>query len=38
MCTADKAEGSWKITHLPKGFYDAGLFFDDDGKIYVAQG
>ncbi len=38
MCTADKAEGPWKITHLPKGFYDAGLFFDDDGKIYVAQG
>ena len=38
MCTADKAEGPWKITHLPKGFYDPGLFFDDDGKIYVAQG
>ncbi len=38
VCTADKAEGPWKITHLPKGFYDPGLFFDDDGKIYVAQG
>ncbi|MEP6844584.1 MAG: glycoside hydrolase 43 family protein, partial [Panacibacter sp.] len=38
ICTADKAEGPWKITHLPKSFYDAGLFFDDDGKIYVAQG
>lgn len=38
MCTSDKAEGPWKITHLPKGFYDAGLFFDDDGKIYVAHG
>jgi beta-xylosidase len=38
MCTANKAEGPWKITHLPKGFYDPGLFFDDDGKIYVAQG
>lgn len=38
MCTADKAEGPWKITPLPKGFYDAGLFFDDDGKMYVAQG
>ncbi|WP_153799777.1 glycoside hydrolase family 43 protein [Foetidibacter luteolus] len=38
MCTADKAEGPWQITHLPKGFYDPGLFFDDDGKIYVAQG
>ncbi len=38
VCTANKAEGPWKITHLPKGFYDPGLFFDDDGKIYVAQG
>jgi beta-xylosidase len=38
MCTANKAEGPWKITHLPKGFYDPGLFFDDDGKAYVAQG
>jgi len=45
MCTAEKAEGPWKITHLPKGFYDPGLFFDDDarlphgqGKIYVAHG
>jgi beta-xylosidase len=38
MCTTDKAEGPWHITHLPKGFYDPGLFFDDDGKVYVAQG
>jgi beta-xylosidase len=38
MCTTSKAEGPWAITHLPKGFYDAGLFFDDDGRIYVAQG
>ena len=38
MCTADKPEGPWKIAHLPKGFYDPGLFFDDNGKIYVAQG
>jgi beta-xylosidase len=37
-CTAGKAEGPWTITHLPKGFYDPGLFYDDDGKIYVAQG
>jgi len=36
--TADKAEGPWEITHLPRGFYDPGLFFDDDGKIYVAHG
>ncbi|MGN6604897.1 MAG: glycoside hydrolase family 43 protein [Ginsengibacter sp.] len=38
MCTASKAEGPWHITHLPKGFYDPGLFFDDDGKAYVANG
>ena len=36
--TAKKAEGPWEIKHLPRGFYDAGLFFDDDGKIYVAHG
>ena len=33
-----KQKVPWQITHLPKGFYDPGLFFDDDGKIYVAQG
>jgi len=38
MCTATKPEGPWKITKLPKGFYDPGLFFDDDGRVYVAQG
>lgn len=44
--TADKAEGPWEIKHLPKGFYDPGLFFDvedpdsigDNRKIYVAHG
>lgn len=36
--TADKAEGPWEIKHLPRGFYDPGLFFDDDGKIYVSHG
>lgn len=38
LCTAEKAEGPWQIRKLPKGFYDPGLFFDDDGKIYVAHG
>ena len=38
VCTAEKPEGPWKIRHLPRGFYDPGLFFDDDGKIYVAHG
>lgn len=38
MCTASKAEGPWEIQKLPKGFYDPGLFFDEDGRIYVAHG
>ncbi len=38
LCTATKPEGPWQIKKLPKGFYDPGLFFDDDGKIYVAHG
>lgn len=38
LCTAPRAEGPWEIRKLPKGFYDPGLFFDDDGRIYVAHG
>jgi beta-xylosidase len=38
LCSASKAEGSWEIKKLPKGFYDPSLFFDDDGRIYVAHG
>lgn len=38
ICSANKPEGPWEIKHLPKGFYDPGLFFDDDGRIYVAHG
>jgi beta-xylosidase len=38
LCTASTAEGPWEIRKLPKGFYDPGLFFDDDGKIYVTHG
>jgi len=38
LCTADKPEGPWKLRKLPRGFYDPGLFFDDDGRIYVAHG
>lgn len=38
MVTANHPEGPWKTTKLLKGFYDPGLFFDDDGKIYIAQG
>ena len=38
ICSATNPEGPWELTHLPRGFYDPGLFFDDDGKIYVAHG
>jgi beta-xylosidase len=38
LCTATQAEGPWEIRKLPKGFYDPGLFFDEDGRIYVAHG
>jgi beta-xylosidase len=38
LCSAARAEGPWEIRKLPKGFYDPGLFFDDDGRIYVAHG
>lgn len=38
ICSADKAEGPWEIKRLPKGFYDPGLFFDEDGRIYVGHG
>ncbi len=37
-CTATNPEGPWKIEMLKKGFYDPGLFYDDDGKIYVLHG
>lgn len=38
ICSSSKAEGPWEIKKLPKGFYDPGLFFDEDGRIYVANG
>jgi len=38
ICSATNAEGSWEIRKIPKGFYDPGLFFDEDGRIYVAHG
>jgi beta-xylosidase len=38
LCSASKPEGPWDVRKLPKGFYDPGLFFDEDGRIYVAHG
>ncbi len=38
LCTSEDPEGPWEIRKLPRGFYDPGLFFDDDGRIYVTHG
>ncbi|HTJ10386.1 MAG TPA: glycoside hydrolase 43 family protein, partial [Dinghuibacter sp.] len=38
MCVADDVRGPWKRTIFPEYLYDPGLFFDDDGKVYVVHG
>jgi beta-xylosidase len=38
LCTATDPEGTWNIKPVGRGFHDCGLFFDDNGKIYVASG
>ncbi|MBQ7138665.1 MAG: family 43 glycosylhydrolase [Clostridia bacterium] len=36
--TAEKAEGPWTRQPMNGFWYDPGLLFDDDGKVYVAHG
>ncbi|MGF7231973.1 glycoside hydrolase family 43 protein [Arachidicoccus sp.] len=38
MCTAKDITGPWKRTIFPEYLYDPGLFFDDNGKVYVVHG
>lgn len=38
MCVAKDIKGPWKRTIFPEYMYDPGLFFDDNGKVYVAHG
>lgn len=38
ICVAKDIKGPWKRTIFPEYLYDPGLFFDDDGKVYVAHG
>lgn len=38
VCEAEKPEGPWKRTVFPEYMYDPGLFFDDDGRVYVVHG
>lgn len=35
--TATDPEGEWKLQKLVRPYYDPGLFFDDDGKVYVVH-
>ncbi|WP_126244428.1 glycoside hydrolase family 43 protein [Chitinophaga rhizosphaerae] len=38
ICVADDVKGPWKRTIFPDYMYDPGLFFDDDGRVYVVHG
>lgn len=38
LLTSKDIEGSWTKRKLSDSFYDAGLMFDEDGKIYIAHG
>ncbi|MDR3688030.1 MAG: glycoside hydrolase 43 family protein [Fimbriimonas sp.] len=38
MCVANSVAGPWKRTIFPEYLYDPGLFFDDDGRVYVVHG
>lgn len=38
ICTAKDIKGPWERTIFKEYLYDPGLFFDDDGKVYVAHG
>lgn len=38
ICTAKEIKGPWVRTIFPEYLYDPGLFFDDDGKVYVVHG
>lgn len=38
LLTAADPAGPWTKKKLSSSFYDAGLFFDDDGKVYIVYG
>jgi len=38
ICTAKDIKGPWTRTIFPEYLYDPGLFFDNDGKVYVVHG
>lgn len=38
LYTAENVEGPWTQKKIPGFYYDPGLFFDDDGRIFVVHG
>ena len=38
LLTAESAEGPWTKRKLSGSYYDPGLFFDENGKVYVVYG
>jgi beta-xylosidase len=38
ICTAKDPKGPWTRTIFKEYLYDPGLFFDDNGKVYVVHG
>ena len=38
VCEAKDPRGPWTRTIFPEYLYDPGLFFDDDGRVYVVHG
>jgi len=38
ICIADDVKGPWERVIFPEFLYDPGLFFDDNGKVYVVHG
>ncbi|WP_442795668.1 family 43 glycosylhydrolase [Pelobium manganitolerans] len=38
LLSATDPQGTWDIKKLPNSYYDPGLFFDENGKIYVVHG
>lgn len=38
LLTAENPEGKWTMKKLSRAYYDPGMLFDTDGKIYIVQG
>ena len=38
LLTAKRPEGPWEKRNIEGFYYDNGLFFDDDGRVYIVHG